>query len=291
MLQFGLSVPVLSGDPVGLARQAEAAGFDFVSASDHPGLADPVYEVWTMLSWILAATSRIRVASRVLAVPFRPPALVAKMAATQSQLSGGRFILGLGAGAADGELRAYGLPVPTAGEKIAGLADAVAIARGLWSSPAFSHDGPAYRTHAADLAPKPAAPIPIWLGTFGPRALALTGRLADGWIPSYGYAPPEALPVLRGRIAAGARDAGRDPAAIDFIYHLTIAVTDRPDGAGTDLAGTDLAGPPDLLAERLAGLVRLGATGFSLAAQGPDLGAQVERLAGEVIPGVRALSG
>lgn len=105
-LQFGLSIPswVLPGtDPVATALAAEDLGFDFVSAFDHPCGSEPTYETWTMLSWIAAATSRIRVATRVLGVPYRHPALVAKMAETFARLSGGRLILGLGGGYSDGE--------------------------------------------------------------------------------------------------------------------------------------------------------------------------------------------
>ena len=96
-ITFGLSIPpsVLPGaDPVADARMAEGLGFDFVSASDHPCGTEPTYETWTMLSWIAAATSRIRVAARVLGVPYWNPAMVAKMAETFSRLSGGRLFSG-----------------------------------------------------------------------------------------------------------------------------------------------------------------------------------------------------
>ena len=98
-LSFGVNVPTSAGpgdDPVGLAQEAERLGFDFVSAADHPCGPGPSYETPTMLTWIAARTSRIKVATRVLAVPFRRPAMVAKLAASLDQLSGGRFILGLG---------------------------------------------------------------------------------------------------------------------------------------------------------------------------------------------------
>ena len=115
-LLFGVNVSTSAdagADPVSQARAAEDLGFDFVSASDHPSGSHPTYETWTMLTWIAASTSRISVASRVLSLPFRSPALVAKMAESLDRLSGGRLILGLGAGAADPELHAFGLPVPS----------------------------------------------------------------------------------------------------------------------------------------------------------------------------------
>jgi alkanesulfonate monooxygenase SsuD/methylene tetrahydromethanopterin reductase-like flavin-dependent oxidoreductase (luciferase family) len=97
-IMIGLSVSTAAApgaDPVAAARRAEVLGFDFVSASDHLHGRPPTYEPWTMLSWIAAATSRIRVATRVLGVPYRPPAVLATMARTFDRLAGGRLILGL----------------------------------------------------------------------------------------------------------------------------------------------------------------------------------------------------
>src|SRR5207244_3795292 len=82
---------------------------------------------------------------------------------------------------------------------------------GLWSEPRFTHQGRRYSTEKAELEPKPSRRIPIWLGTFAPRGLAVTGRLADGWIPSLGYAPPDEVVGMRERVLDAARKAGRDP--------------------------------------------------------------------------------
>src|SRR5215469_1167011 len=139
-------------------------------------------------------TSRIKVASRVLAVPFRRPAMVAKLAASLDLLSGGRFILGLGAGYSDEEITAVGGPVLSPGEKIDGLAEAIQVIRGTWTHSGYSQHGRHHSVRDLEMEPKPIRPIPVWLGTFGPRALAVTGRLADGWIPSLGYMPVEEIP-------------------------------------------------------------------------------------------------
>lgn len=198
-LLFGLDVSTSAApgtDPVADARQAEALGFDFVSSSDHPCGGHPSRETWTMLSWIAASTSRIKVATRVLGVPYRAPAMVAKMAETFDRLSRGRLILGLGGGYSDDEFRAFGLDVPSPEDKIAGLEEAVRIARGLWSERSLTFQGHIHHTEAAEIEPKPEHPIPIWLGTFGRRALHLTGRLADGWIPSLANATPEQIPAM-----------------------------------------------------------------------------------------------
>jgi alkanesulfonate monooxygenase SsuD/methylene tetrahydromethanopterin reductase-like flavin-dependent oxidoreductase (luciferase family) len=285
-LQFGLGVPASAADgrdPVALAHRAEDLGFDFISTSDRPAGDEPSYEAWTMLSWIAAATSRITVAPRVLGVPYRHPAMVAKMAETLDRLSGGRLILGLGGGYSDAEFRAFGLGVPSPREKIDGLAEAVSIIRGLWSRPAFSFAGTRYRTEAADLEPKPAHHIPVWLGTFGPRALAVTGRLADGWIPSLGYNPPGQLPAMRDQVLAAARAAGRDPDQLTCALNLQVRLG-GPAGADPGV----LSGSPGEVAERLAGFARAGFTAFNFLPAGAPIEDQAERLAHDVLPAVTA---
>jgi alkanesulfonate monooxygenase SsuD/methylene tetrahydromethanopterin reductase-like flavin-dependent oxidoreductase (luciferase family) len=285
-LLFGVNLSTSAApgaDPQRDATAAERLGFDFVSASDHPSGTHPTYETWTMLAWVAAATSRIRIATRVLGVPYRPPAMVAKMAETLDRLSDGRLILGLGGGYSDEEFRAFGLTVPSPRDKVDGLAEAVDIARGLWSQRRFTYHGRLYHTDAAELEPKPDHRIPIWLGTYGTRALALTGRLADGWIPSLGYAPPDRAVVMRERVLAAARDAGRDPDQITCAYNLEIRVDDRP-----DTAPSVVAGPAEAVAERLVGLVKLGFTAMNVMPVGPGTDEQAERLAREVVPAVRA---
>jgi alkanesulfonate monooxygenase SsuD/methylene tetrahydromethanopterin reductase-like flavin-dependent oxidoreductase (luciferase family) len=287
-LSFGLGIPAAPEpgyDPVAYGRRAEELGFDFLSISDHPAGTSANYEAWTVLSWIAAATTRITLASRVLGVPYRPPAIVAKMAETFDRLSGGRLILGLGGGYSDEEFRAFGLPVPTARDKVDGLEDAIRISRGLWAQSGFSHTGRIYHTDAADVAPRPEHRIPIWLGTFGDRALALTGRLADGWIPSLGSAPADGVTVLRDKIFAAADAAGRDPQEITCAYHFEVDPS-----SDTREEPWVVSGPVEKIAETLDGFVRLGFTAFSLVPGGPDRAETVERLAAEIVPAVRALA-
>jgi alkanesulfonate monooxygenase SsuD/methylene tetrahydromethanopterin reductase-like flavin-dependent oxidoreductase (luciferase family) len=286
-LLFGVNIASSAApgtDPVADAVRAERLGFDFVSASDHPCGSDPTFETWTMLSWIAAATSRIRIATRVLGVPYRPPAMVAKMAETFDRLSGGRLILGLGGGYSDEEFRAFGLGVPSARDKVDGLAEAILISRGLWSQPAFSFDGRIFHTEAADLEPKPGHRIPIWLGTYGPRALAVTGRLADGWIPSLGFSPPEQIPGMYRRIAAAAEAAGRDPAEITCVYNVPVRVDER-----TQESPGAVAGPVEKVVDKLRDLFGVGFTAMNFMPFGDDVPEQVELLATEVIPALRAV--
>jgi probable F420-dependent oxidoreductase len=274
-LEFGLNVPIWvtpAANPVETARAAEELGFDFVSANDHLHGLGARYETWTMLAWMAAATSRIRIASRVLAVPYRNPAVLAKMAETFDRLSGGRLILGLGAGASEEEFRAYGIGEATIGQRITALEEAVRIIRGLWTQHPFSFGGSFHRTDAAELDPKPAHPIPIWLGMYGPRGLDLTGRLADGWIASLELAPPDRAPAMIARIRRAASEAGRDPADIALVCNLEVSL-DRG---------------PAAVAEELAGLAELGFDAFNLIVIGDDPRGDTERLALDVLPALRS---
>ncbi|ALG10460.1 LLM class flavin-dependent oxidoreductase [Kibdelosporangium phytohabitans] len=276
---------VVGDDPVTAARDAESLGFDFVSASDHPYGTQPTHDTLAMLTWVAAHTTRIRIATRVLGVPFRRPAMVAKTAASLDLLTGGRFILGLGAGHSDKEIHALGGPVPSTRDKINDLADAVHVIRGALTTPGFTHHGRNLSVHDLELEPKPPRPIPIWLGTFGPRALAVTGRLADGWIPSHGHAPPESIPAMRRRIDAAAESVGRDPAAIQGIYNVVVRVD--PDASPTDAL---VAGTATQVADRLRGFADLGFTGFNIMLTGPDRAEQSRRVAGDVLPALRRAS-
>jgi alkanesulfonate monooxygenase SsuD/methylene tetrahydromethanopterin reductase-like flavin-dependent oxidoreductase (luciferase family) len=279
-LLLGVNIPASTdSDPVELARAAEALGYDFVSASDHPCGTNPTRETWTMLTWIAASTTRIRVATRVLGVPYRPPAIVAKMAETLDRLSSGRLILGLGGGYSDAEFRAFGLATPTPREKVDGLEEAIQIIRGLWFRPEFSFPGRLYRTEDADLEPKPAHHIPIWLGTFGDRALRVTGRHADGWIPSLGYVPDDELRAMRRKVLAARYTDNQD---FTCALNLTIHVGGRPDPARPEL----VAGSAEQIAERLRGFIRAGFSAFNAITVPAHLD-QLERIATEVLPQLR----
>lgn len=280
-VQFGLNVST-GDDPVGDAMYAEALGYDFVSAFDHLHGEAPTYEPWTLLTAIAARTTRLKVATRVLGVPYRHPAVVAKMAETLDRISGGRVILGLGGGYDDAEFAAFGLSAHSPRDKIDGLDEAVRIMRGLWGGAPFSFDGRRYQLRDARIQPKPDHPIPIWVGTFRERGLALAGRLADGWIPSYGMAPPDMVVGMRRLVREAAAAAGRDPDDVLCVYNIAIRVGD-PDAARPDT----LSGEADALVEHLIAFVRLGFGAFNFIPQGPGVDEQRERLAREVIPHVR----
>ncbi len=284
-LTFGVNVSTSARDgdnPVAEAMRAEALGYDFVSANDHPCGTQASYETWTMLTWIAAKTTRIKVASRVLGVPYRAPAMVAKMAESLDRFSDGRLILGMGAGYSDDEFKAFGFPVPSPKEKIEGLEEAVRIVRGLWTSPSFTFEGRHHRTDAANIEPKPAHRTPIWLGTFGKQSLAVTGRVADGWIPTLEMAPPKSIPTMSARIFDAAHAAGRDPQEITLAYNMEFRLDDRARPSRDIVSGstTDVA-------EQLVSFAALGFTAMNFIPSGLEPEKQIERLAQEVLPIVR----
>ena len=287
-IQIGLGISTSPGpgiDPVAEAIAAERLGFDFVSASDHLNGPTASYEPWTLLTAVAASTTRMRVLTRVLAVPYRHPAVLAKMAETLDRLSDGRLMLGLGGGYFDEEFKSFGLPVPTNRDKVDGVAEAIDIARAIWSEPSATVDGRLYRVDGAVVDPKPGHRIPIWLGMYKPRGLALTGRAADGWIPSLGFAPPNVVGGLWQQVQAAARDAGRDPAEITASYNLLVRV-----GEGMPGQATTVAGSPEAVVEQLLQFTKLGFSSFNVVPVGPDRMEQIERLGTDVLPELRRAS-
>jgi probable F420-dependent oxidoreductase len=261
------------------ARHAEALGFDLFSVSDHLHTDAPRYEPLTALTWIAAATDRLKVLTNVLAVPYRSPAVVAKTAATLDQLSGGRLVLGLGTGGFDHEFAAFGLPVRTPGGKLAALTEAIEIIRGLWSDPSVSVAGEHFHVTEARIEPRPDHPIPIWLGTYGRRSLRLTGSVADGWVPSFPRLTIEQASAMRDAVRAGAAAAGREPGSITCACNVVIDfASDRPPSPNL------LTGSSQAVAEQLNAIVAAGFNFPIALLLDPD---QRERFATEVIPLVR----
>ena len=214
-------------------------------------------------------------------LPLRPPATLAKLAASLDAMSGGRFELGLGAGAFWDGVAAMGGPRRAPGESVDALEEAIEIIRRFWSGErSISHEGRHYQVSGLHPGPPPAHEIGVWIGAYKPRMLDLAGRLADGWVPSYGGAPPEAVPEMSKRIEEGAARAGRDPIAIRRLYNVKGAIVDGP-------VRERLNGPPDHWIETLTGFVlELGFDSFIFWPE-DDVVGQVERFAQEVAPGVR----
>jgi alkanesulfonate monooxygenase SsuD/methylene tetrahydromethanopterin reductase-like flavin-dependent oxidoreductase (luciferase family) len=275
-------------DPVKEALHAEQLGFDVVTLhGDALHGSDPSFELWTLLTWVAAHTTSIRVAPVVLALPHRHPAVLAKMAETLNRLSGGRLILVLGGGGPINQpaYRAFGLAQRSPREKVEALEEAIDILRGLWSTTGFSYSGQHFRTDGATIEPKPSHPIPLWLGVFGDRMLDLVGRKADGWFPTYQFLEPEQAYQKVERIRAVAEHTGRNPDEITYAYNVPIHVEE---GAVTNR--WRIAGNAKKVAKQLAALASHGFTLLNVWPVG-EAATQRERLARAVLPALRDLIG
>jgi len=166
-------------------------------------------------------TERVTVFPDVANLPLRPPAMLAKAAASLDLLSGGRLELGLGAGGFWEAINAMGGPLRKPGESVQALEEAIEVIRLVWSGKrGLRYDGGFYQLAGLNGGPVPSHPIGIWLGAYKPRMLALIGRSADGWVPSLGPLKPDELAAAAARIDAAARAAGRDPAAIRRLLNV-----------------------------------------------------------------------
>lgn len=254
-VRFGVFViPEATERPLQQALIADDLGFDVIGVQDHP-YQRRFYDTWTLLTAIAMRTERITVFPDVANLPLRPPAMLAKAAATLDILSGGRLELGLGAGGFWPAIGAYDGPVRTPGESVSALEEAIQVIRLLWSGQhGIRFDGHFYHLAGAHSGPVPAHPIGVWLGAYRPRMLSLIGRLADGWVPSYGYLKEAELLEANARIDKAAMQAGRDPRSIRRVFNAgyvdakqlvelitnvgmdTFLVTDDPDEMRTFMA-------------------------------------------------------
>ena len=206
---------------------ADELGFDLIGVQDHP-YQRRFYDTWTLLTAIAMRTERVTVFPDVANLPLRPPAVLAKAAASIDLLSGGRFELGLGAGGFWDAIKAMGGPVRTPGESVQALEEAIQVIRLMWSGERGIHfDGKFYQLAGVHSGPVPAHPIGIWLGAYKPRMLALVGRRADGWVPSLGVLKQEDMPAANARIDDAAAAAGREPSAIHRILNVGGASADE----------------------------------------------------------------
>ncbi len=281
-LEFGASVEPLADPPDWAARVAIAAdrgGLDLLGIQDHP-YQRRFLDTWTLISTLVPITERLRFFPDVANLPLRPPAVLAKAAASLDVLSGGRVEMGLGAGGFWDAIQAMGGPRRSPGEAVRSVEEAIQVMRLVWSEErSVSFDGEIYTLKGLKPGPHPVHEISIWVGAAGPRMLRLIGRLADGWVPSMFWAPPERLPELHGRIDEGVQGAGRDPGEIRRVYNLSGTIGQGGDGP--------LDGPVSLWVEQLTRFaLEYGMDTFIQWPSG-DREHQVELFASEVAPAVR----
>ncbi len=263
-----------------LARIADDEGLDLIGIQDHP-YQRRYLDTWMLMASVLARTERVTVFPDVASLPLRPPAVLAKSAASLDVMSGGRFELGLGAGAFWEAVEATGGPRRTPGEAVDALVEAIEVIRLMWSDQrSVRFAGKHYRLAGVKPGPQPAHPMAIWLGAGGPRMLGVVGRLADGWVPSSGWATLDKLPDMNSRIDEAAVAASRDPASIGRIYNVWGTI----DGSGGFLQGT----ATDWI-EQLTDLALTHGMDSFVFGPAQDPVTQVQRFAVEVAPAVREL--
>jgi alkanesulfonate monooxygenase SsuD/methylene tetrahydromethanopterin reductase-like flavin-dependent oxidoreductase (luciferase family) len=285
--RFGLFLTPSAASYPDLVRQAQAverAGLDLIGIQDHP-YQRRFLDTFALIGDLLARTERVTIFPAVANLPLRPPATLAKLAASLDAMSGGRFELGLGAGSFWDAIEAMGGPRRSPGESVDALAEAIEIIRRFWGDErSITYEGRHYRVEGLHPGPPPAHEIGIWVGAYKPRMLALTGRLADGWVPSHGYAPPDQVREMAKRVDQAAEQANRDPRSIRRVYNLSGQIADGP-------VRERLQGPPEHWIETLTGFVlELGFDSFIYSPAEDTIG-QIERFAQEVAPGVREAVG
>ena len=273
-VQFGVFVIPATMDPkraIDVASIADELGFDLIGVQDHP-YQWRFFDTMTLLTAMVVRTQRIRLFPDVASLPMRPPAMLAKAAASLDILGGGRFELGLGAGGFWEAIKAMGGAVRTPGESVSALEEAIHVIRLIWSGERNRRfDGKFYELSGVNAGPKPPHDIGVWVGGYKPRMLSIIGRLADGWVPSFGYVQAADLSTGNEKIDAAARGAGRDPKSIRRILNY---------GYPIEHGG----------AEVLASLVvDHGMDTFLISEGGDDPRADLTQFMNEVAPRVREL--
>ena len=266
-LRVGVQLPEVEREVrwteyVAMTRQVEDLGFDSVWVGDHllyryaDGSTRGPWEAWTLLAAMAASTSRIQLGPLVACLAFHNPAVLAKHADTLDEISGGRFVFGVGAGWNETEFKAFGIPFD---HRIDRFEEAFTIVRTLLRDGAIDFEGSYYSARDCELRPR--GPTPggprLLLGSNGPRMLRIAAPHVDAWNSWYADVKntPSGVAALRDRVDEACRDVGRDPAAIERTVAVFVALTG---GTGRIMGDTDrrelvkpLSGGPDAIAAEL----------------------------------------
>lgn len=264
-MKIGLMLPLAEHETGGyhdlrsMALAADGDGLDSVWAADHlifrdDGETTGIHEAWTLLAAIAAVTKRVELGPMVLAVPFRNPALTAKMAAELDEVSDGRLVLGLGCGWHEPEFDAFGYPFD---RRVSRFEEALEIIVPMLRGVRVTVDGRFHRAADAELrpAPKRDGGPPILIAGKQPRMLSLVARWADQWNAAW-YGRPESADELRTRLAnlrAALDEAGRDPQTLTLTAGIFVAFAD----AAADAPERAIRGSLDEIADALAGYAEL----------------------------------
>jgi alkanesulfonate monooxygenase SsuD/methylene tetrahydromethanopterin reductase-like flavin-dependent oxidoreductase (luciferase family) len=274
---------------LGHARLADEAGLDVFSVGDHPYFAERV-DAYAALGFVLGATGNITGAVIMTNLLSRPAPILARTVTGLSTISRGRVVLAIGAGGMKEEIVALGVPRLSPAARVRALEEAIIVVRALsGGGDPFTFDGEFYQV--TGLTPAAAPTPPIWIGSGGPKALAVTGRHADGWVPPHlaDWRSPlvaESRPV----VDEAAVSVGRDPSDVDTIYNVSGRITRNPLPETRDDEGRWVGGGVTQWVEELTFAVQeRGAAAFVyLVPPGDSISDTTLNLwAHEVVPAVR----
>ena len=272
-LKIGVQLPEVEREVrwpelLDMTRAIEDLGYDSVWLGEHLLYRWPdrpsrgPWEAWSMLAAIAAVTDRIEFGPLVACTAFHNPAVLAKQASTIDEISGGRLILGLGAGWNETEFRAFGIPFD---HRVDRFEEAFTIIRTLLQDGAIDFDGRFYQARDAELLPRGPRPTgpPLMIGSNGPRMLRIAAphvQAWNSWFADIGNAP-EGVAALRDVVDAACRDVGRDPAAIERTVAVLVKLpggTGRVQGSYAEAQPVPLEGSPKAMAEVLRAYARAG---------------------------------
>jgi probable F420-dependent oxidoreductase len=290
-VKIGVIVPQAASDNEGgrpswpairsFVRSAEAHGLDSVWTFDHffykptEGPIDGQLEAWTIVSALAAATERVEIGTLVLCSSFRSPAIVAKMAATADEVSGGRLILGLGAGWHDAEYDAFGFPKD---RRVDRFEEALRIVVPLVRGETVTFEGRYHDARDAVLEPAPTRRIPVLVAAVRPRMLRLTARYADAWNTAWFGVPDERLRERLENLDAALAAEGRDPETLERTVGIEIRDPEHNVMADEDGEDRSFRGSIDELAEAIDAYEALG-IGHLIVVLQPMTETSLERLA------------
>jgi alkanesulfonate monooxygenase SsuD/methylene tetrahydromethanopterin reductase-like flavin-dependent oxidoreductase (luciferase family) len=275
--------PVRWPELAAMIRRIEALGFDSVWTGDHflyrmaDGEADAPWDAWSVLAAAAAITSRVTLGPLVTPVGFYNPAVLAKKAATVDEISGGRLILGLGAGWNEVEFRGYGVPFD---HRISRFEEAFTIIRTLLQEGEIDFEGEYFSARDCELVPRsrPGGP-PIMIGSVGARVLNITLPYVKAWNVWHSdtHNSPEGVAPLLARVGAACAKVGRDPAAVEA---TVVVLVQMPGGKGRrqgdgyrDTTPNPLQGAPEAVAEGLRAYARAGVAEVQLVVDPITIGA------------------
>jgi alkanesulfonate monooxygenase SsuD/methylene tetrahydromethanopterin reductase-like flavin-dependent oxidoreductase (luciferase family) len=271
------------------AQQADRDGLDIFSLSDHPYIGGR-FDAYAALGFVLGRTQHLSGFANVTNLPTRPAPMLARTVTSLSVLSGGRIVLGMGAGGLWDRIADMGVPRLSPDDAVKAFEEAIVLVKMLsGGGPPVTYRGRHYQVERIE--PAPVLAPPVWTGSVGRKSLAATGRVADGWIP--GHAADwrsDRYRTSRPIIDDAAAAAGRDPREIRTVVNFPGRITDQPLATTRDHEGRWVGGSVDQWVEELTGAVlEHGASGFMLfSPRGgtPDT-VSLTRWAREIVPAIR----